>query len=147
MARRRQRSGARGFGLTFTTEPAFPPDLSDVVVRLKKNKPLWRSIQKDFTSEPDNFEKPDRFIDDRMPYPGLLGEGFPPDAPWFGGGYEGRLRLRPADKRVNITSNRPYVPLYTDDFLDRIADRLVDYWLQSDLSRGERDSVRSGCGT
>ena len=142
MARRRQRSGARGFGLTFTTEPAFPPDLSDVVVRLKKNKRVWEALRDDLTDDPKNFQKSDRFIDDRMPIPGPRGKGLPPASSWFGGGYEGRLRLRPADKRVNITSNRPYVPLLTDDFIDRIADKLTDYWLLDEV-----DGVPFGFGT
>ena len=129
---RTQRSGARGFGLTFTTEPIFPPDLPDVILRLKKNKRVWEALRDDLTSDPENFQKSDRFINDRMPIPGPRGKGLPPAASWFGGGYEGRLRLRPADKRVSITSNRPYVPLLSDPFLDRMVDTLTAWWMDSE---------------
>lgn len=129
---RTQRSGARGFGLTFTTEPIFPPDLSDVILRLKKNKRVWEELRDELTSDPQNFQKSERFINDRMPVPGQRGKGLPPAASWFGGGYDGRLRLRPADKRVSITSSRPYVPLLTDQFLDRVADKLVDWWMDAE---------------
>ena len=129
---RTQRSGARGFGLTFTTEPIFPPDLSDVVDRLKKNKKVWEELRTELTADPSNFKKSSRFINDRMPVPGPTGKGVAPAANWYGGGYHGRLKLRPADKKVNITSSRPYVPFLTSEFLNRIADELAEWWMDAE---------------
>tara|TARA_R110000824_G_scaffold188943_3_gene370330 strand:- start:384 stop:821 length:438 start_codon:yes stop_codon:yes gene_type:complete len=130
MARLKQRAGRRGFGLVISTDAVYPSTLGDLKFKLKKNRPIWDKLEEELTGNPQNFEKPDRFIDDRMPLPGPRGKNQPPAAPWFGGGYEGRLRLKQADKKVKVTSNRPYVPLFSDTFIDSsLIHSLLDYWL------------------
>jgi hypothetical protein len=124
-----KRSGKDGYGLTITTNPTSPPDLSDVFDRLKDNRKVWEDLRESFLSNPNTYQKSQRFTDDRMPIPGEMGRGVPPAAPWFGGGYEGRLKLRTSKKRLNVTSNRPFVPFLKSSFVDKIADELVEWWL------------------
>jgi len=42
------------------------------------------------------------------------------------------LKLRLADKKVSITSSRPYVPFLTSEFLDQIADSLSKWWMDAE---------------
>ena len=142
MAAIEQRSGPNGFGLTISTDAVYPSSLDDVKIKIKKNKRIWKKLREELTADPQNFEKPQRFINDRMPIPGPAGKGKTPAAAWFGGGYEGRFKLREADKRVKITSNRPYVPQLSNAFIDNIlVPELLDYWLEADVPSGSIDHM------
>jgi|TARA_Y100000296_G_C5024714_1_gene181668 hypothetical protein len=130
----KERVGSKEFGREISiADSSAPPGLSDVLVRLKKNRKAWSDLRDQLTSNPQNFDKPERFIDDRMPIPGPLGKGRPPAAAWFGGGYEGRIRLRLSDKSIKVTSNRPFLPLISDAAIDNvIIPELLEWWLDGE---------------
>lgn len=114
-----------GFGMTITTTPDFPPDLSDIAHRLKKNIPIWNRLKDELTIKAQNFT--DRFQRVRMP---IRGERKQPPAGSYGVGYQGRLKIRPADKKVSITSSRPFVPRLTDHAIDAvIITALEGFWM------------------
>ena len=119
-----------GFGMTITTTPEHPPGLADVAERLKKNKPIWSKLRDELSEDPANFQG-NRFLNDRMPRRGQP-KG-PPQGTGHGGGYKGRIRLRPADKKVSLTSSRPYLPGFTDRAIDDVfIPELLDYWLEGE---------------
>tara|TARA_R100000808_G_C2104445_1_gene120528 strand:+ start:41 stop:442 length:402 start_codon:yes stop_codon:yes gene_type:complete len=130
----KERVGSKEFGREISiADSSAPPDLSDVLVRLKKNQKAWNDLRDQLTANPQNFQKPQRFIDDRMPLPGKRGKGIPPSAPWFGGGYEGRLRLRLAGKSLKVTSNRPFVPILSNEAIDEVViPELLEWWLDGE---------------
>ena len=139
MARLKQRGGRKDFGLLISTDAVFPSTLDDLKYKLKKNRAIWDKLEGELTDDPQTFHKRDRFIDDRMPLPGPKGKNQPPAAPWFGGGYDGRLQLKQADKKVKITSNRPYVPELSHTFIDsHLIPVLLDYWLNQPARYNER---------
>jgi len=129
-----QRSGwnhLEGFRATETYLPDDPPDLSDVQLRLKKNRKVWAEFVDDFTEKASSYQKPDRFINDRMPVRGQ--KGVPPAGTGFGGGFGGgRLKLTQNDKSVRVTSNRPYVPYLSDPFIDKLVERLTVWWMDGE---------------
>ena len=114
--------------MTITTTPDFPPGLADVSERLKKNRPIWDRLEADLTTKAQNF--PERFERVRMP---IRGERKQPPAGPYIAGYQGRLKIRPGDKKVSITSSRPYTPMYTDQAIDDVfIPELLDYWLSGE---------------
>ena len=123
------RPGQDGLSATITTPPGQSPGMADVGIRLKKNREVWDELKSSMTSDPDSYAG-DRFTNDRMPVKGQ--KGVPPAGTGFGGGYHGRLKTRPADRRVSITSSRPYSPGFTDDFISRMEDVLIEWWLDGE---------------
>tara|TARA_R100000808_G_scaffold24157_1_gene54939 strand:- start:17 stop:415 length:399 start_codon:yes stop_codon:yes gene_type:complete len=121
--------GAYGASLTISYPTGEPPTLDDMVPRLKNNRPVWADLAPRFKNDPDVYEG-NRFVNDRMPVKGAKGRR--PDGKGFGGGYGGRIRARLANKKISLTSNRPYVPVLTDDFIDEIADTLSTFWLDGE---------------
>jgi len=121
--------GEDGWGVIVSWPTDEPPALTDVVPRLKNNRPVWSEIAPKFKNDPDVYEG-NRFVNDRMPVKGR--KGWAPDGKGLGGGYGGRLKDKPSNKRLNITSNRPYVPILKDEFVDAIADTLADFWIDGE---------------
>lgn len=92
-------------------------DLEGIVDALRDNKRVWQTTGKNLINDPSSYEKPERFINDPMPRGG------------FGGGYDGRVRVRPLKRALKVTSNRPYVPLLKPDFFDALEEALVFHWI------------------
>ena len=121
-------AGEDGASITITTPAGEPPGLSDVGERLKHNRRVWSALDDTLTSDPATYAG-DRFTNDRMPIKGHSG---PPRGTGFGGGYHGRLKTRPAARRVSITSSRPFVPHLTSAVLDDIVIEALERWWLDD---------------
>ena len=117
-----------GWKYEVTIEDKKRPSLIDVERRLKENAKVWRAFESFVLDTPSNYEG-DRFQNDQMPLPGKAGKDKPPSASWYGGGYEGRLKIRIGKKGFRITSNRPYTPMLTDQAIDTITSALEKWWL------------------
>ena len=117
-----------GWNYETLVDPKRPASLLDVERRLKENKKVWRAFESFVLDTPSNFEG-DRFQNDQMPLPGKAGKGKPPSASWYGGGYEGRLKIRIGKKGFRITSDRPYTPMLNDQAIDTITSALEKWWL------------------
>ena len=128
------RWGRRNADVSATVTTKKDPTAADLIPRLKVMRDVWSRLTPTIQNDPTVYYTASygsRFRDDRMPKRGLKGKKKFGDA--FGGGYRGRIKVKPTNRRFGLEGSRPYMPGLSDKWIDGpLIDALESWWLEGD---------------
>ena len=132
-----KRWGRRNADVSATvTSSRKDPSAADLIPRLKVMREVWSHFENSLERDPQGevyyvASYGSRFEDDRMPQRGKKGKKQFGDA--FGGGYHGRVQMKPANRRFSLNASRPYMPGLSNKWInDDLIPTLENWWIDGD---------------